>query len=230
MFSFTAVIWRFAPKLEYMQFPWRWLLCLSMIFVVFVTAGFKNWWLRGAVAVVGILVIAGGWHRFQAPWWDNAADLREMRDNITDHIGYEGTDEYTPVGADPSAINKDAPNVEVIGAAKAADNVGTIQISEWKAESKSFSAEMSSADELNLRLFRYPAWVVTVNGRVIEPKAGPAGQMLVPVGAGMNRVQVSFTRTWDRKVGGWISVLALWFVFLWAVLARRREPSVREAE
>ena len=230
MFSFTAVIWRFAPKLEYMQFPWRWLLCLSMIFVVFVTAGFKNWWLRGAVAVVGILVIAGGWHRFQAPWWDNAADLREMRDNITDHIGYEGTDEYTPVGADPSAINKDAPNVEMIGTAKAADNVGTIQISEWKAESKSFSAEMSSADELNLRLFRYPAWVVTVNGRVIEPKAGAAGQMLVPVGAGMNRVQVSFTRTWDRKVGGWISVLALWFVFLWAVLARRREPSVREAE
>src|ERR1700728_2351289 len=85
MFSFTAVIWRFAPKLEYMQFPWRWLLCLSMIFVVFVTAGFKNWWLRGAVAVVGILVIAGGWHRFPAPWGDNAADLREMRGNITDH-------------------------------------------------------------------------------------------------------------------------------------------------
>jgi hypothetical protein len=225
MFAFTAVVWRLAPKLEYMQFPWRWLLCLSMIFVIFVAAGFKPWWIRGLVVAAGLLVIVGGWQRIQAPWWDNAADLREMQDNLADRIGYEGTDEYTPLGADPSAVNKDGPNVAAIGGAKA-----TIKISEWKAEVKSFSADMSAADKLNLRLFRYPAWKVTVNGRAVEAEAGAAGQMLVPAAVGMNRVQVSFTRTWDRKLGGWISALTAWFVILWAMLARRRESAATEAD
>ena len=38
MFSFTAFLWRTLPKLQFMQFPWRWLLCLSMIFTLFVSA------------------------------------------------------------------------------------------------------------------------------------------------------------------------------------------------
>jgi hypothetical protein len=225
MFSFTALIWRLAPKLEYMQFPWRWMLCLSMIFVIFVTASLRHWWMRGVVVAVGVLLIAGGWHRIQPPWWDNAADLREMQDNMADRIGYEGTDEYTPVGADPSAIDKEAVSVAVNGPAKA-----VIQISEWGAESKSFLADMSAADELKLRLFCYPAWKVTVNGRAVEPAAGVAGQMLVPVAAGMNRVEVRFARTWDRKLGGWISVLTAWFVLLWIVLVRERAGSVAAAE
>jgi hypothetical protein len=33
--------------------------------------------------------------------------------------------------------------------------------------------------------------------------------MLVPVERGMNRVQIVFSRTWERKVGAWISLLAL---------------------
>jgi hypothetical protein len=34
------------------------------------------------------------------------------------------------------------------------------------------------------------------------------------VGAGMNRVQINFIRTWDRRVGGWISVVAVAFLAL----------------
>ncbi len=205
MFPVTALLWRFLPKLEFMQFPWRWMLCLSMIFSIFVTASLRRWWMRLAVLAVGILVIAGAWHRIQSPWWDNAADLREMQDNMADRVGYEGTDEYTPVGADPSAIDKDARNVTVNGPARAA-----IHVQRCDAESKTFTAEMSAPDQLALRLFRYPAWKVEVNGRVVETAArADTGQMLVPVEAGTNRVQIKFARTWDRTAGGWISVLAL---------------------
>ena len=35
MLSFrSGCLWKFAPKLRFMQFPWRWLLCLSMILSV----------------------------------------------------------------------------------------------------------------------------------------------------------------------------------------------------
>ena len=88
------------------------------------------------------------WHRIQAPWWDSAADLREMQDNMATGTGYEGTDEYTPLGADPAAIDKEARNVTVAGPAHAA-----IRVSRWDAESKLFTAEMSAPDQLALRLF-----------------------------------------------------------------------------
>lgn len=220
MFPVTASLWKVLPKLEFMQFPWRWLLCLSMIFSIFVTGGLRRWWMRAAVCAVAILVIATAWHRIQPPWWDNRADLREMQDNMYTGVGYEGTDEYTPVGADPSAIDKDAHSVSVEGPAKA-----EIHVLRWGAESKSFTAEMSAADQLALRLFRYPAWRVEVNGHAVETAARPGtGQMLVPVAAGMNRIQITFVRTWDRAAGGWVSVIAAILVIVW-ILRIQRRPS-----
>ena len=63
----------------------------------------------------------------QPPWWDNAADLREMQDNMATGAGYEGTDEYTPVGADPSYVDKDARRVTVDGPAHAAIHVSRLE-------------------------------------------------------------------------------------------------------
>jgi 6-pyruvoyl-tetrahydropterin synthase related domain len=222
MFRASGSLWKFLPKLEFMQFPWRWLLCLGLIYSIFVTASLRRWWLRVAFCVVTVLVIGTAWQGIQPPWWDNAADLREMQDNLADKIGYEGTDEYTPVGADPSAVDKDARNVRVEGPARAA-----IHVLRWSPESKVFTAEMSAPDQLALRLFSYPAWKVEVNGRVVAttPRED-TGQMLVPVAAGMNRVQITFVRTWDRTVGGWISLGSALGLGIWIVIPRRRPDQV----
>ena len=216
MFPPSALLWKILPKMQFMQFPWRWLLCLSAIFTIFVAVGFGRWWQRAAVCIVAVLILIGAWTRVQVPWWDNTGDLREMQDNLTDRIGYEGTDEYTPVGAEPSAVDKDAREVTVAGPARAA-----IRVSRWDAESKDFTAQMSAPDELALKLFPYPAWRVEVNGHAVETAAREAtGQMLVPVEAGINHVQIKFIRTWDRTAGGWISVAAIAFLGLWRLLSR----------
>ena len=222
----SAVLWKVLPKMQFMQFPWRWLLCLSMIFSFFVAsafgaAGMRRWWWRAAVCAISMLVVVMAWHRIQPPWWDNAGDFREMQDNMEDRVGYEGTDEYTPSGADPGALNnekdKNVRSVTVAGPARAA-----IRVSRWDAESKMFTAEMSAPDQLALRLFRYPAWQAKVNGRVVQTASTETGQMLVPVETGINRVQLTFTRTGDRVVGGWISLIALMSVVVWNLRARRR--------
>jgi hypothetical protein len=229
MLPVSSLLWKVLPKMQFMQFPWRWLLCLSMIFSLFVAsafvvAGMRRWWWRGAVCAISVLVIVMAWHRIQPPWCDNSGDLREMQDNMEDRVGYEGTDEYTPLGADAGALNNDkdknARNVIVAGSAHAA-----IRVLRWDAESKMFTAEMSAPDQLALRLFRYPAWKAEVNGRVVQTASTKTGQMLVPVEGGMNDVQISFIRTWDRVVGGWISLLALMFV-VWNLRAQRRPAQV----
>jgi hypothetical protein len=213
LFPAALLAWRFLPKMQFMQFPWRWLLCLSAVFTVFVTAGLPRWWMRAAVILISVGTIVAVWHRVQVPWWDTAADLREMQDNVASGAGYEGTDEYTPVGADPSSVDKEARKVTVEGPARAA-----IHVLRWDATVKEFSAHVSAPDQLALRLFPYPAWRVEVNDRVVATQARPGtGQMLIPVEAGMNRVEIHFVRTRDRTLGIWISALSAMAVFLWAI-------------
>ena len=216
MLPVSLFLWNVLPKLEFMQFPWRWLLCVSLMFTLFVTVGLRRWWQRGAVCVLSIMVIVLGWRYIQTPWWDNAADLREMQDNVITGAGYEGTDEYTPVGADPSGIDKQARKATVVGPAHAA-----IDVLHWDAESKVFTVQASATDQVALRLFRYPAWHAFVNGIEVETAAHEGtGQMLVPISAGLNRVEIRFVRTRDRFIAGWISLLALGVTF--GILWRQR--------
>jgi len=223
----STLFWRFAPKLRFMQFPWRWLLCLSMILSVFIAFGMRRWPARALVCAGAILLIVFSGFRIQRPWWEDADDLQELRDNMVQQnttqpnvgaVGYEGTDEYTPNRADSSAIDRSARRVIVDGPERAG-----IHVVQWDAESKEFTAEMSAPARLTLHLFNYPAWKVEVNGRVVQAGTREStGQMLVPVEAGLNRVQITFVRTWDRKVGGWISLVTALLVLLWLATTRPR--------
>lgn len=225
MFPFSLFLWKILPKMQFMQFPWRWLLCLSMIFTLVVTAGFKKWWMRTVVCMLCLTLIAVGWHRIQAPWWDTPADLREMVDNMYIEAGYEGTDEYTPLGANPSAIDKDARKVTVDGPARA-----DIHVLRWDAEAKTFTVQMSAADQLALRLFAFPAWKTKVNGHEVQTSSRPkTGQMLVPVSAGMNRIEIRFARTWDRTLGDWISLLTVLVALGWIFFAKRMAVAQNES-
>jgi hypothetical protein len=207
MLSISNPLWGVLPKLRFMQFPWRWLLCLGIPFTLLTAMGVRRWVSRAALYLAAVCMLVFVWHHFQPPWWDTAADLREMQDNIATGTGYEGTDEYTPVGAEPSSVDKGARRVTVDGPAHA-----EIRVWEWKAERRLVTAEMSAPDHLALKLFNYPAWRVEVNGRLVQVATREGtGQMLVPVEAGTNRIQITFASTWDRTGGAWISVLGLFF-------------------
>jgi hypothetical protein len=216
MFSISNPLWEVLPKLRFMQFPWRWLLCLGIPFTLLTMFGVRKWTARVALYIATLCLLGFVWHHFQPPWWDTAADLREIQDNVASGAGYEGTDEYTPMGAEPSAIDKDkeAHHVTVEGPAHAA-----IRVSQWSAEHKLFTANMSGPDNLALRLFNYPAWRVEVNGTLVQAGLREGtGQMLVPVEAGANLVQITFIRTWDRTAGAWTSGAA---VLLMLILLRK---------
>jgi hypothetical protein len=82
---------------------------------------------------------------------------------------------------------------------------------------------MSAPDQLALRLFYYPAWHVKVNGHRVEvQERSGTSQMLVPVEAGMNRVEISFARTWDRTAGAWITALTALSLLILTVGKRKR--------
>ena len=222
MMRFTLPLWMHLPELRFVQFPWRWLLCLNVSFVLAIVLSLRRWWLRGlvyAVAVGGVLLV---WHSVQPPWWDNAADIQEMLDKQHDGIGYEGTDEYVPVTADADEVDDKAPQVRFVGKGGA-----EIQIMSWQAESRMVTAKAGTPGKLVLRLFNYPLWKVHVNGRdVTTENDDPTGQMMIPIPAGESNIQIRFVDSWDRMVGVIVSVLASVAAFWFAIKRRAVRPVV----
>ncbi len=205
MFPFSFFLYRVLPELRFVQLPWRWLLCLNVAFALFAAVAWRHWVMRGLVCIVMLGVLAFAWHRVQPPWWDTRADLAEMQANQQRGVGYEGTDEYAPIGADPYEIKRDARRATFQG-----EGAARIVVLEWAAESRSFSANVGSAGTLVLRLFNYPAWRVEVNGSRVEPQTQEVtGQMTVPVERGENEVRLTFARTRDRTLGGVVSLVTL---------------------
>ena len=224
MAKFTLPLWTYLPELRYVQLPWRWLLCLNVPFAVLVVLAIRRWWFRGLVYAAMLAIVLLLWQRVQVPWWDNAADIKEMVDDQHDGPGYEGTDEYAPVAADPYAIDQQAPKVLFQGNGHA-----ELQIKEWKAESRQVIATTSAPGQLVFRLFNYPSWSVLVNGRVVVAESTKkTGQLTVPVAAGESQVQIKFVEGWDRAVGAAISMVALALMLFWVWTSRGRVPRTPE--
>jgi hypothetical protein len=190
---------------------------LNVAFVLAIVLSLRRWWLRGLVYAVAVGGVLWAGHSVQPPWWDKAADIQEMLDNQHDGIGYEGTGEYVPVTADADEVDDKAPQVRFVG-----NGGAEIQIMSWQAESRMITAKVGSPGKLVLRLFNYPLWKVRVNGRAVAiENEDPTGQMVIPISAGENRVQMLFVDSWDRVLGLIISVLAAMAAGVWSVISRR---------
>ena len=212
MFSFTALLWSYLPLLRFLQFPWRWLLCLNVAFVIVLTIAWKRWPWRVLVLLFLLATLVFGWHRIQVPWWDNARDIADMLYQQQNGAGYEGTDEYAPLGADPYNIDLHAPKVALESGAPL-----RVRVQQWSSESRLFLVDAAQPGKLVLRLFNYPAWRVEVNGQKANAESQEGtGQMLIPIAVGENRVQLTFIRTWDRTVGEILSLVTAVGLLLWS--------------
>ena len=205
MVAISAPFWRILPKLQFVQLPWRWLLCLNVGMVLLLTMAIRRrvWRAAAALVLIAALWLAG--HRIQPPWWDSAADITEMSDAIADASGYEGTDEYVPAGVDPYELNKDLPQVTASFLQTA-----PAKVLEWNSEDRRVVVQAGSAGIVTLRLFNYPAWEATVNGQAVATQSTEVtGLMQIAVAAGTNDIRVHFGRTLDRKLGAGASLLSL---------------------
>jgi hypothetical protein len=212
MLSVSNLIWQHLPELRFVQLPFRWLLCMNAALAVLLAMATQRWLTRGFLfaGLVAMLIFDG--HRFQPPWWDTASDIREMSDAIADGSGYEGTDEYVPAGVDPYELNKDLPLIN--------DDAGVSipsKILAWGPTEKHLSVWASQPQSLQLRLFNYPSWQVTVNGRATETqKTDVTGLMVIPISAGENDIYIYFRRTDDRLAGNIVSSISLAvFLVIW---------------
>jgi hypothetical protein len=225
----SELIWKYTPHMKFLQFPWRWLMALSVVGCAL--AGMVA--VRqamGRILVVAVLIAAmaiGGALLFFQPCDDEDAVAAQLA-GFRQGQGTEGTDEYTPVGVDNSRVQQHLPLVRMLRAPQddtrddtSADNP------EWRAGDPGRIAAQVDARRRNgeqwivslvtpetgyavLRLMDYPSWRVTVDGQSENGRPlREDGLMAIPVNAGSHLIEVQWTATRDVVAGRIISVISL---------------------
>jgi len=200
LLPFSDGVWRDVPEMRFLQFPWRWLLVLSLVLAALAGLTLRegtrtrraNLLRVGAVVAVAVCVAGVAWVYFWQPC-DDEDNVRAQTATFRDG-GFEGTDEYTAAQADNDAIQQDLPQIRVVKSAdgdEGNDAAGAnpewqaggpsshpdllpseVQIGRWNVEQMSATVRLegSGAGFAVLRVMDYPAWRVTVNGARVDAR------------------------------------------------------------
>ena len=197
-FPASEVIWNRAPFLRFLQFPWRWLLFVSVAACLLVALATgppepiqlakrrRPWWRRRLATGVAVFAMAlAGTLLFFQPCDDEDTAAAQVAAFRTGQ-GVEGTDEYTRFGADNSEIQQGLPLVRVLRGAEddvansdrtenpawrpktVASIPASVSVKRWNSEHWSIRVESGAAGYAVLRLMDYPAWRVTLNNQAIQ--------------------------------------------------------------
>jgi 6-pyruvoyl-tetrahydropterin synthase-like protein len=217
----TAIVWQVLPKLRFVQFPWRWMSILAVPFAFFLAAVVARRSLRWLwIAVVTVVLFGTGAFLVRQTWWD-ADDIPTLEAGFAAGEGFDGADEYDPVGDDHYNLPAKPPRAQIVRPTTSTGVVPEpkIYFDRWTAEDRDMRVVLPEPLRLALQLLNYPAWRAEVNGKAIVPeRAEDSDQMILELPAGESRVTVRFTRTPDRTLGGvlsLVSVLAGLLLFLW---------------
>ena len=232
MLRISNIFWIVLPKLRFVQFPWRWMSILAIPFACFVSAAIVNKRMRGyrvvsTVAAVLAILACTATYTVRHTWWDSE-DVPVLLAALQNDEGFEGVDEYDPLGDDHSLLPEKSARVTVMRAAPEAEAVvvsdAEVTVQRWTAEKKEMRITTREPSVLKLRLLDYPAWRVQVNGAVVVPEqTGETAKITVPLPAGSSDVMVRFIRTPDRTIGALISGASVWI----ALLLFTRRPTAR---
>jgi hypothetical protein len=248
MFPLSVVLWNNLPELRFVQFPWRWLIPLGAVYAMVVAAATgrsRRPWVW--YAVLGLATAGTAAAIVRDAWWDSE-DIPLLTEAIHRGYGYEGTDEYAPLGCDRYAL----PGSELaltagdevqIPSASGAGPASTpriaeldadaqrivpvkplnLKIDDWTSEHKSLTETKDHPVKLAVRLINYPAWEVHRDGKIAQPDSlEHTAQMVVPLPAGTHRVEITLRRTWDRTAGAAASALSAIGLIVFAFFTRRR--------
>ena len=205
MFPLSKILWRYVPELEFLQFPWRWLVVLSMSWAALVASAMKFrskfFWFVAAFVCGAALALS-----FKVKWGGH--DASTVAQKFASGSGYFSTTNFTPRDANRFTLDEHAPLLQKVdekGELVALTDANA-QIGEWSPERKYFSVQAKEQVVLAVKLLNYPAWQVSIDGRPANVESFKKnGQMLITVPEGEHGVDVRFRRTRDRTIGGAIS-------------------------
>jgi len=208
MLPLTNILWTLLPKLRFVQFPWRWMGVLAVVFVIFTSAAVAGRMFVPVCMVMALVLASTGSYLVKHTWWDSD-DVNSVKEAVDSKAGFEGTDEYDPLEDDHTDVPQNQPEAKLVGPMES-DAMATLRVLRRTAEDRIIVAKTTQPSVVRLRLLHHPAWTVTLNGKPVKTSRTISyNAILVPLPAGESRIEAHFTRTSDRTIGGITSILAI---------------------
>jgi len=208
----SSFFWAHLPKLRFVQFPWRCMAIAAVPYAYFSAAAMMRRRMRWIWCVLVLAAVCGtGTLLVKKTWWDSD-DIPSLQEAVANDQGFEGTDEYDPVGDDHTNLPEKSARVQVLPAEESPGRApeAEIRIERWTAEERVVRVNSNEPLRVALRLLDYPAWRVEVNRKAVTPEhAENNGEMIVALAPGTQRITAKFVRTADRTLGSAISLLGV---------------------
>lgn len=245
LFPVSRPLWHLLPEMPFLQYPWRWLGAVEAPMAIFFVAAI--WPRSQHARMVVLVVCSAGFvaatayasrYFFQVCYPEDT--VASVVSDYRAGTGFEGMFEYEPPGGDDSNIATGLPDAcfvddssVVLGRPDLDDpdsnptwssNQGSCEATphfvhgaHTNPEHREIRGEAPHAGYLLLRLLRYPAWRVDVNGRgVTDLSRRGDGLVVVPVPQGPVDITIDWAITPDVVAGRWVSgVSVLLLVLLW---------------
>jgi hypothetical protein len=203
-------IWQHTPELTFLQFPWRLLTIVAPVYALALSVAISGIRLSGAIAF-GIALCSAAALTFAAyaPFHQVAEPDQTIPSRLHAFLRNEGaepTDEYTPQTDDNDALTPGPPPYWLASGATAA----APQNSQPGSAPSHFTVAANRPEFLILNLRDYPAWRVSVNGKLdTERDQRDDGLIAFPVSAATSIVEIRYARSFDNIAGDAVSISGL---------------------
>jgi uncharacterized membrane protein len=214
----SALLWNYLPQLRFLQFPWRLLAILAVIFAFGVALVFSRIAVRPGLTALLLAAV------FIPPAYSSFQQLCYPEDTLPERLsiflsanpGTDPTDEYTPTTADNDALAQANPAYWLTNDESSAP-ARTLPPAPAPHQ---LNLTLADPQILVLNLRDYPAWAVTRNGSPVTTRLHrDDGLIAFALPAGASHIEIAWRSLNDQRIGYLLSALSL--LLLTGILALR---------
>ena len=209
-------VWMLLKPLQETQFPWRWLVLISMGGSILAAAGLPMIW-NGVRAkrmlVLGAMAIAVSFTLSHVVREAQYFPPQKFETIVTDVRGSSCVNYWFPIWARSDA-RKMTTEVEANGRG--------VTVSTWQPEHRKFSVAAGPTTEARVRTFYYPHWTATSEAGTLPTRPDKDGALLISLPQNATSVDLDFREPRKTKISTMSSLSGLIIIGMLAVPFSRR--------
>ncbi len=212
-------IWMLLKPLQETQFPWRWMVLISMGGSILAAAGLPMLWnsVRAKrMLVLGAMAIAVAFTLSHVVREAQYFPPQKFETMVTDLRGSSCVNYWYPIWAHTN-VRKMTTEVEANGR--------TVTLSSWRPEHRKFSVTAGPATEARVRTFYYPHWTVTSEAGILPTRPDKDGALLISLPQNATSVELDFREPRKTKISTMSSLSGLIIIGMLAFPFNRRRSN-----
>lgn len=223
----SVFIWNLIGPLQFVQFPWRFLILTTLAFsfsagalAIILKENGKKWF----ILALAIFLIIFNWNYFKPGFMGPVTDEEKFSGEAWRIQQTAGIYDYLPNTADRAPQEQRTQMVEIL------EGEATVSNEEQGTDWAEFDINVESETaHVRLNILMFPDWRVFVDGEEVEvtvPESEEWGRMHFFVSGGSHQVRAELFNTPARTVSNWIS-LVTWVGLLSYPLWSKRLTDVK---